>query len=77
MWIGKKNTSYLEHYTDHNAFTRNGVHYVQWLDVFINVQGRPVIFGCERPRTIAVASLSVYHVANQPCWNVAPQPLCE
>ena len=41
MCCGDKHRSHLEHYTDHNDFTRNGVHYVQWMDVLLNLSGRP------------------------------------
>jgi hypothetical protein len=33
------------------------VHYVQWLDVMINVQGRPVIFGPKMLVIFLMASL--------------------
>ena len=41
MWNGDKNRSHLEHITGHNDFTKNGVHYVSWLDVLLNISARP------------------------------------
>ena len=43
MCCGDRHRSYLEHITDHNDFTRNGVHYVQWSDVIFNLSGRPAL----------------------------------
>ena len=41
MCCGDQHRSHLEHLTDHDEFTKNGVHYVSWLDVVFNVSGRP------------------------------------
>eukprot|EP00041_Stephanoeca_diplocostata_P008778 m.130596 g.130596 ORF g.130596 m.130596 type:complete len:389 (+) comp17474_c1_seq1:314-1480(+) len=42
MWYSNQKQSYLEHCTNHDDFTRNGVHYVNWADVILNVSGRPL-----------------------------------
>ena len=41
MCCSDQHRSHLEHITGHNDFTKNGVHYVTWLDVLFNVAGRP------------------------------------
>jgi hypothetical protein len=38
---GDRHRSYLEHITDHNDATRNGIHYPGWLDALFNVTARP------------------------------------
>lgn len=43
MWRSDQHRSHLEHYTDHNDFTANGVHYVTWLDTLLNVSARPPV----------------------------------
>ena len=36
------------------------MHYVQWLDVFINLQGRPVIIGYKMLAILLMATLVTY-----------------
>ena len=43
MWHSDQHRSYLEHVSDHDDFTRNGVHYVSWVDVIFNISGRPTL----------------------------------
>jgi predicted membrane chloride channel (bestrophin family) len=46
MWFNNKKRSYLEHKTNKNDFTRNGIHFVSWWDVIFNISARP---SCSRP----------------------------
>jgi predicted membrane chloride channel (bestrophin family) len=45
-WFAQKNKSYLEHKTNQDEFTRGGIHFASWWDVFLNISARP---NCTRP----------------------------
>jgi hypothetical protein len=55
MWCGDQKRSHLEHITGHNDFTKNGVHYVSWLDVVLNISARPPIFDLKMLMIVVVA----------------------
>jgi len=63
MWFGDQKRSHLEHYTGHNDFTKNGVHYVTWLDVVLNASGRPPILDAKMLLitliTVALTAVSI------------------
>jgi hypothetical protein len=40
MCLGDMDLSYLDHKTDKNDFTRNGIHFATWCDVFFNWSAR-------------------------------------
>jgi hypothetical protein len=59
MCCADRHRSHLEHYTEHNDFTRNGVHYVQWIDVLLNISARPAL-GWKMFWITAIAILITY-----------------
>ena len=64
MWRGDQKRSHLEHITAHNDFTKNGVHYVSWLDVVLNVSGRPPILDTKMLMITAIATFLTDAVVN-------------
>jgi len=67
MWFGDQKRSHLEHYTGHNDFTKNGVHYVTWLDVVLNASGRPPILDVKMLLitlvTVALTAVSIHDLS--------------
>ena len=65
MCCSDQHRSHLEHVTDHNDFTRNGVHYVGWLDVLCNISARPAVVDVKMLMIIMVSILSTDIVVNE------------
>ena len=64
MCWGDQHRSHLEHFTGHDDFTKNGVHYVTWLDVLLNISGRPKILDVKMLLIVAVSVVFTDLVVN-------------